>query len=75
LAYLWEWFCELASGLSSNGFGPTVVTWEALQAWSSFMRVVLEPWEAKALIDLGASRAAIMSEDENGGDGGKGKDR
>jgi hypothetical protein len=62
LTYLWGYFCEILSGLASNGFGPAVVTWEALAAWSAFMRIALEPWEARALVELGAARASIEAE-------------
>ncbi|WP_420133957.1 phage tail assembly chaperone [Rhodopseudomonas sp.] len=75
LAYLWQWFSELSAGLSSNGFGPAVVTWEALRAWSSFMRLRLEPWEARALVDMGAMRASILMEDTKGDDGGQDQGR
>lgn len=51
-------------GLSSNGFGPALVTWEALRAWSEFMAVRLEPWEAKVLVTLGYKRAVIDGEEQ-----------
>jgi hypothetical protein len=63
LTYLWGYFCEIASGLPSTGFGPPVVTWEALAAWSAFMRIALEPWEARALVELGACRASVDAEE------------
>jgi hypothetical protein len=62
LTYLWGYFCEIVAGLASNGFSPAVVTWEALAAWSAFMRIALEPWEARALVDLGVARASIEAE-------------
>lgn len=64
LAYLWRFFCELSMGLSSNGFGAPVVTWEALKAWSEFMSISLEPWEAKVLVMLGYRRAVIDGEEQ-----------
>ncbi|MCK1568992.1 hypothetical protein IVB08_34605 [Bradyrhizobium sp. 173] len=51
-------------GLASNGFGPALVTWEALRAWSEFMAVSLEPWEAKVLVTLGYRRAVIADEEQ-----------
>lgn len=51
-------------GLSSNGFGPALVTWEALKAWSEFMALSLEPWEAKVLVTLGYRRAVIDGEEQ-----------
>lgn len=65
LGYLWGWFGELAAGVSSNGFVPPVITWEALGAWRDEMDIgPLEPWEARALIDLGRLRAAVIAEDQ-----------
>lgn len=64
LAYLWGYFREVSMGLASNGFGPALVTWEALQAWSEFMAVSLEPWEAKVLVTLGYRRAVIADEEQ-----------
>lgn len=64
LAYLWDHFREASMGLAANGFGPALVTWEALRAWSEFMAVSLEPWEAKVLVTLGYRRAVIDSEEQ-----------
>lgn len=64
LVYLWDHFREVSMGLGSNGFGPALVTWEALRAWSEFMAVALEPWEAKVLVTLGYRRAVIDDEEQ-----------
>lgn len=64
LVYLWDYFREVSMGLASNGFGPALVTWEALRAWSEFMSVSLEPWEAKVLVTLGYRRAVIDDEEQ-----------
>lgn len=60
--YVWGWFCELSTGLSSNGMGPAVVTWESLSAWCLMTGTTLDGWEAKALVRIGFARAAIESE-------------
>lgn len=62
LAYLWDWFCQVAAGVAATGMGPTIVTWEAVAAWSLLMWVRLEPWEAGAMVRLGQARAAIQAE-------------
>lgn len=63
LSYLWQHFIELAGGLASNGFGPPLVTWEALQAWQIAMDIgPLEPWEMRTLVDLGRLRAGVQAE-------------
>jgi len=64
LAYLWKYFCEICLGLASGGFGPPLLTWEALKAWSDFAAVKLEPWEAKVLVTLGYKRAVVDGEEQ-----------
>lgn len=66
LDYLWEDFIEIVAGLPQGGFGPAVVTWESLNAWSQLTDTELEPWEARTLIRLGARRAAVMGEEGGG---------
>jgi hypothetical protein len=39
-----------------------VVTWRDILAWSGQMAVVLEPWETRALVELGQRRAVVISE-------------
>jgi hypothetical protein len=62
LAYLWGWFEEISLGLSADGFGPPLVTWEALTAWCGLTRTALEPWEATTLVRLGRIKANVESE-------------
>jgi hypothetical protein len=59
--HIWEWFGEILAGCES-GFGPAIVSWQAMRAWADFMQVDLDPWEARALVKLGEERAAILSE-------------
>lgn len=49
-------------GLSSNGFGPAVITWENLTAWSALRGVDIEPRDALTLIRLGHRRAIVLEE-------------
>lgn len=66
IEYLWRWFQEISLGLPVSGFGPPVVTWEALRAWQDLAGVGrIEPWEARALVQLGMLRAAILAEKSN----------
>jgi hypothetical protein len=64
LRYVWNWFCELASGLAVTGMAPSVVTWEGLESWARQMGVDLEPREARTLVRLGQKRAEILSEEK-----------
>jgi hypothetical protein len=61
LAYLWSWFIELSYGLAP-GFGPAMATWDNVGWWSQLMRIALDPWEARMLVELSAMRASIVSE-------------
>jgi hypothetical protein len=72
LAYLWIDFCDIIGGMDSNGWSPSVVTWEGLRAWSEMTGTQLDPWEAKLLVRLGALRARVLSEQSpTDGAGGK----
>lgn len=63
LDYLWQWFIEISIGLAPTGFGPAMVTWEAVRAWQQMSGAgPVEPWEARALIRLGMARAAVQAE-------------
>lgn len=60
LLYLWFWFTEHCWGLAANGMMPSIVTWEGLAAWCDLRGIVLEPWEARAMVQLGNMRAAAL---------------
>lgn len=60
LSYLWALFVEIADGLENGGWGPPVVTWQSLQAWSQLTGVTLDPREACILVRLGVVRAASI---------------
>ncbi len=72
LAYLWTWFAEVVEGVASNGFGPAMVTWRDLAAWSELTMTQIEPFEARALIRLSLTRAVAMNEDKSVGHQDKG---
>lgn len=42
--------------------GYPTIDWQCLAAWSSLMRIPVEPWEADLMIDLSTRRANIISE-------------
>lgn len=63
LEYIWQHFCEIAFGLPINGFAPSPVTWSALCDWSALTGTPLEPWEARALVMLGAARVAALTKE------------
>ncbi|WP_296741444.1 hypothetical protein [Mesorhizobium sp.] len=73
LEYLWIDFLEISMGITSNGFGPALITWDVLQSWSMLRGIALDPKDALALIKLGHSRATILIEKPK--DAGKNKDR
>lgn len=62
LDYLWTWFAEISIGIASTGMAPPVVTWADVAAWRQQTGEVMEPWEARAIVSLGALRAGIAAE-------------
>lgn len=50
MAYLWGWFAELASARSSGGLAANPISWEAMQAYFTFIG------ERPAIADLDAIR-------------------
>lgn len=74
VGYLWNWFVELDAGIDSS-MGPPVITWVALKAWSEMTGVEPDPWECRALVQLGVARAlATASKLEGNPDGGGNQD-
>lgn len=45
LDYLWSDFMDLSSSRSSNGFGPSRITFADIDAWQRVNGVALQPWE------------------------------
>lgn len=43
--------------MRSGGFGPEPVSWSEIKAWAEMTDTMIEPWEAKAIMD--ASRAYV----------------
>jgi len=60
-------------GMPSGGFGPAVITWETLTAWSALRGVDIDPRDALVLVRLGHRRAVILQEDKS--DAGANTDR
>jgi hypothetical protein len=62
LAYLWNWYRQHEMGLAINGMAPPNVTWEGVAAWSMITDVLLQPWEARAMVVLGYARTVASGE-------------
>lgn len=41
---------------------PPQIAWTELDAWCRHTRTDLDPWEAEAIVQLGALRAGVMAE-------------
>jgi hypothetical protein len=50
LMYLWEDFLQISDAVERDDYGAPQITWRDIEAWSIQMRVVLEPWEAQAIV-------------------------
>ena len=49
-------------GMATGGMAHPVITWEGLHAWSSQMRIDLDPWEADVMMNLSCVRANVHAE-------------
>lgn len=64
IEHVWSWFNEIIAGCEA-GWGPAIITWISLDAWCAMTGNALEPWEARALVRLGARRANVLTEERN----------
>ena len=62
VSHLWRWFGDIQMG-EPPGFGPVGVSWPTLAAWCDLTGRALAPWEARAIVALGACYANVMSEE------------
>jgi hypothetical protein len=60
--YLYAWFCSLASGRSSNGYGPNAISATETAAWAQITRHRLAPWEFETLQALDRKWLEIYAE-------------
>lgn len=47
--HVWEYWSQLHSGRSNNGFGPNPLGWQEIQAWATLTGTRLRSWEITAL--------------------------
>jgi hypothetical protein len=69
--HLWDWFLELHAARGSNGFGPSAVGWQELDAWSRLTRRHPAAWEIAAIRELDR----VYLEEASRADGERGKQR
>jgi hypothetical protein len=50
--HIWEWFWELHSTRSSNGFGPNPISYAEIAAWSKLSSIKPNKHEVKMLREL-----------------------
>jgi hypothetical protein len=60
--YLYWWFCGIASGRSSAGFGPNPLSAVEILAWSRLSGNHVAPWEFEVLRRLDHKWLEIYSE-------------
>jgi len=58
VAYLWDWFLELDSARTSNGFGLNPIGYTELAAWAALTGRSPLPWEVRWLMALDRARLA-----------------
>lgn len=64
-AYLWRWFCEIASGRQS-GMAPNPLMHGEIDVWFRQRRVRPAEWELKALRGLDAAWLMSLADDSVG---------
>lgn len=47
--YVWEWFIELNSQRTSNGFGSNPIQFIDIKSWAELNQRLIKPWEVKAI--------------------------
>lgn len=63
LGYLWRWFHDLHRGRSVSGMGYTRATHQDMLAWQQNFGVRAQPWELRALMQLGIVWMNVMNEE------------
>jgi len=51
LPYLWDYFCEIGSGVQTGG-AFTPLTWQDITAWQNLRGIELRYFEAKIILDM-----------------------
>lgn len=49
IAHVWDWFDELHSARTSNGFGPNALTYSEIEAWNRLTAREVRPFEVEAI--------------------------
>lgn len=49
ILYIWDWFIELNSQRTSNGYGANPIQYIDIQAWSTLTKKNITAWEVKAI--------------------------
>jgi hypothetical protein len=66
LEYLWNWFQELASGRSGNGFGPDPLSWQEVLSWARLTGRRVSPAEVLVLKQLDLLWLTVHMEGKRG---------
>lgn len=69
--FVWDWFFELASGRSSNGFGWNAISWQEMAAWAQAVGVELRPWLCACFLAMDREWLNAARERENAKSGTK----
>lgn len=67
LRYLWRWFRELHAGRSVNGMTHNHASHQDILAWQQNFHIAAQPWELRALMQLGIVWMNVMNEERPGG--------
>lgn len=45
--FVWEWFFEISSARSHNGFGWNAISYAEISSWAKVSGIRMEPWLVK----------------------------
>lgn len=51
---MWEFFNELQTGRTSNGFGPNPLSFSEIESWARLTGRKVAPWEVRAIKQVDA---------------------
>lgn len=62
--FVWEWYFELSSARSHNGFGWNAISYAEMSSWAQVSGVRMEPWLAKCFRDMDREWLKAQAEEQ-----------
>lgn len=62
LAYLWDWYCELAAARGSNGWGLNPICYAEIAAWAALTGRDPSPFEVGCIARLDRAELSAIAQ-------------